>query len=208
MLFLHSKFDYMLSVNIYLRFALIGMSLLLGITLNVVYGFWYAFVFYLVFLFFAVGYFILGTVQSSAMLVQAMDFAGAEKRLGLTFFPRLLYSANRAYYYMLKGTIALNAKNNEDAEKFLQKAESIGLSSDNEKAMVLLQLANLNASRNKWQQATVQMKQLKVLKVTEPSIKEQIKQFEKALNNRGILKPGNRGMIGQSGGKRRRPKSR
>jgi hypothetical protein len=207
-LFLHSKYDNMLSVNIYLRFTIIALSLILGITLQVAYGFWYAFVFYLSFIFFTAGYFILGTVQSSAMLIQAMDFEGALKRLNLTFFPGLLYKANRAYYYMLKGTIALNEKDNENAEMYLQKAESIGLSSDNEKAMVLLQLANLNASRNKWQQATIQMKQLKGLKVTEPTVKEQIKQLEKALNNRGILKPGNRGMIGQMGGKRRRPRMR
>jgi len=198
----------MLSINIYLRFAIILVSLILGIYLQVAFGFWYAFIFYLAFLFFAVGYFILGTVQSSAQMIQAMDFEGAQKRLDLTFFPQLLYSANRAYFYMLKGTIALNAKDNDQAEMWLAKAQSTGLNSDNEKAMVILQLANLNASRNRWQQATLQMKQLKELKITEPAIKDQVKQFEKAMNNRGLLKPGNRGMIGQSGGKRKRPKSR
>lgn len=198
----------MLSINIYLRFTIIAVSLILGIWLQVAYGFWYAFIFYLSFIFFATGYFILGTVQSAAQMIQAMDFEGATKRLDLTFFPKLLYSANRAYFYMLKGTIALNAKENDKAEMWLAKAQSTGLNSDNEKAMVILQLANLNASRNRWQQATLQMKQLKELKITEPAIKDQVKQFEKAMNNRGLLKPGNRGMIGQSGGKRKRPKSR
>lgn len=198
----------MLSINIYLRFALIAVSLVLGVWLQVAFGFWYAFIFYLSFIFFITGYFILGTVQSAALMVQNMDFVGAEKRLGLTFFPNLLYSANKAYFYMLKGTIALNSKDNDAAEMWLQKAQNTGLNSDNEKAMVILQLANLNASRNKWQQATLQMKQLKELKITEPAIKDQVKQFEKAMNNRGILKPGNRGMIAQQGGKRRRPKLR
>jgi len=198
----------MLSINIYLRFALIAVSLVLGVWLQVAFGFWYAFIFYLSFIFFITGYFILGTVQSAALMVQNMDFVGAEKRLGLTFFPNLLYSANKAYFYMLKGTIALNSKDNDTAEMWLQKAQNTGLNSDNEKAMVILQLANLNASRNKWQQATLQMKQLKELKITEPAIKDQVKQFEKAMNNRGILKPGNRGMIAQQGGKRRRPKLR
>jgi ABC-type xylose transport system permease subunit len=198
----------MFSINIYLRFAIIALSLVLGLWLNIAFGFWYGFVFYLSFIFFLAGYFILGTVQSAALLVQEMDFEGATKRLNLTFFPKLLYSANRAYYYMLKGTIALNAKDNDAAEAWMTKAQDTGLNSDNERAMVLLQLANLNASRNKWQQATIQMKQLKELKVTEPAIKEQVKQFEKALNNRGLLKPGNRGMMIQPGGKRKRPKPR
>lgn len=198
----------MLSINIYLRFVLIVVSLVVGLWLHLAFGFWYGFVFYIAFLILAIGYIILGTVQSAAMMIQAMDFQGAEKRLSLTFFPKLLYSANRAYYFMLKGNIALNEKDNDAAEKWLEKAQSIGLNSDNEKAMVTLQMANLYASRNKWQQATIQMKKIKGLKVTEPTIKDQIKQFEKAMNNRGILKPGNRGMIGQSGGKRRRPKSR
>jgi hypothetical protein len=198
----------MISINIYLRFALILICLLLGIGLNIAYGFWYAFVFYLGLIFLLVGYFLLGTIQSAAMKMQTMDFQGAEDRLKLTFFPGLLYSANRAYLYMIKGTIALNQKDNDAAEMWLEKAQSTGLPSDNEKAMVLLQLANLHASKNRWPQATNLMKQIKELRITESAIKDQVKQFEKALNNRGLLKPGNRGMMGQMGGKRRRPPSR
>ncbi len=198
----------MFSINIYLRFAIIAGSLIAGVLLHSLFGFWYGFVFYLSFLFFLTGYLLLGTVQSAAMMMQAMNFEGASQRLRLTFFPRLLYAANRAYFFMLKGTIALNAKDNDAAETWLRKAEETGLASDNEKAMVVLQLANLNASRNRWQQATQQMKQLKELKVTEPAIKEQIRQLEKALNNRGMINPANRGMMGQMGGKRRRPPTR
>lgn len=197
--------SFMFSINIYLRFGLLLLSLAAGIVLQVQFGFWYAFVFYIVFLFLLIGYFLLGTIQSTALLMQNMQFDLAEKRLKLTLFPKLLYPANRAYYFMIKGTIALHRKNNEEAETMLNKAKEIGLASDNEKAMVLLQLANLHASRNKWPLATQLMKQIKELKISEPTIREQVKQFEKALNNRGILKPSNRGMIGQVGSKRRRP---
>lgn len=197
----------MFSINIYLRFALIVATLGLGLWLHLAFGFWYGFVFYLAFLFFVVGYFLLGTVQSAAMLLQTGQFAEAEQRLSMTFFPKLLYSANKAYFYMLKGTIALNDKRNDEAEMWLEKAQTVGLNTDNEKAMVLLQLCNLNATRNKWQQAAIQMKQLKDLKVTEPAIKDQIKQLDKAMANRSLIKPGNRGMI-QQGGKRRRPPAR
>jgi hypothetical protein len=198
----------MWSINIYLRFGLLALSLIVGIILQIQFGFWYAFVFYLAFAFLLTGYFLLGTIQSAALKMQAMDFVGAEQRLALTYFPKLLYPANRAYFYMIKGTIALQNKQSDAAEQWLEKAQSIGLASDNERAMVLLQLANLHASRNKWPMASQMMKQMKELKITEPTIKEQVKQFEKAINNRGLLKPGNRGMIGQVGSKRRRPPAR
>jgi hypothetical protein len=198
----------MWSINIYLRFILLVLTLILGIVLQWQFGFWYAFVFYLAFVFLLTGYFLLGTIQSAALKMQAMDFVGAEQRLKLTFFPKLLYAANKAYFYMIKGTIALQNKQNDIAEMWLEKAQSIGLASDNEKAMVLLQLANLHASRNRWPQATQLMKQMKELKITEPTIRDQVKQFEKAIANRSLLKPGNRGMIGQTGSKRRRPPAR
>jgi hypothetical protein len=198
----------MLSINIYLRFALIALGLIVGLVLQFQFGFWYAFVFYLGVAALLTGYFLLGTIQSAALKMQAMDFIGADQRLGLTFFPRLLYPANRAYFYMIKGTIALQNKQNDQAEMWLEKAQNTGLASDNEKAMVLLQLANLHASKNKWPLATQLMKQMKELRITEPAIKDQVKQFEKAINNRGVMKPGNRGMIGQMGSKRRRPPSR
>ena len=55
------------------------------------------------------------------------------------------------------------------------------------------------------------MKQLKALNVTEPTIKDQIKQFEKGMKNRGAVKAARRqGMnpMQRTGGKRRRPKMR
>ena len=73
----------------------------LGLWLHLAFGFWYGFVFYLAFLFFAVGYFLLGTVQSAAMMLQTGQFAEADQRLSMTYFPKFLYSANKAYFYML-----------------------------------------------------------------------------------------------------------
>ena len=77
--------------------------------------------------------------------------------------------------------------------------------------MVLLQLANISAVKNKWNAAKIYFKDAKKLKVTEPAIKEQVQQFEKAFANRGQAKlaqtMGSKGhrMAGGSG-KRRRPK--
>ena len=156
-------------------------------------------------------YIFLGTVQSAAALMQHSDFDGSEKRLNLTLSPRLLYATNRAYYYMIKGSIALARKNVEEGEMWLRKAEEVEVPTDNEKAMLQLQLANIAASKNKWKQAEQHFRNAKKCKITEPSVKEQMKEFEKAFSNRGQMKHaqmGGKGGAIRPGGKRRRPKMR
>ncbi|MFN7119377.1 MAG: hypothetical protein ACK4TA_21445 [Saprospiraceae bacterium] len=225
----------MFSINIYLRFALIVATIGFGIVAAFIpsLGFWWGFPFLLIGIGLVVGYLLLGTVQSSAMLLQTAQMeesatAGqkgrpeaseglldklnkVEQRLNLTFFPNLLYVTNRAYYYILKGTVASARQDNEAAEVWLKKAQSMKLPTDNEKAMIELQLANIAATKGKWQQAQNSLRNLKTLKVTDNNIKEQMRVFEKAIQQRGQMKAA--GMHGNNmplrpGGKRRRPKMR
>jgi len=189
----------MFTINIYLRFALIGLFLGGGILLTIFQGFWYAFPLLLIGLALLAGYIFLGTVQSTAQLVQDQQFEEAEKRLALTIKPNWLYKTNRAFYYMIKGTLAMNRKDHTAAEEWLTKAQSIELPSDNEKAMVLLQLANINVSKNKWIKAKGNFREMKKLKLTVPLMKEQIKMFEKALSQRGQMKHAQ----GMQGGRRK-----
>lgn len=205
----------MFQINIYLRFALMAITLVGGLALMFIkgLGFWYGFPLVLVGLILLTGYLLLGTINSTAMLVQENKLEEADQRLKLTVFPRLLYVANRAYYYMLKGTIALSKKEMDEGEMWLRKAQEVKLPTDNEKAMLELQLANIAASKGRWNQAQLHFRKLKELKITETAIKDQVKQFEKALENRGQMKAAMRmGAPGaatmQPGGKRRRPKMR
>lgn len=201
----------MFTINIYLRFALMALLIGGGIALAFIYGFWYSFPLLLIGLVLVVGYVLFGTVQSAAVLMQSGDFEKSDQRLNLTLTPKWLYATNRAYYYMIKGSIAMARKDMDESEQWLRKAQEIDVPTDNEKAMLELQLANIMASRNKWKQAQIHFRNLKKLKVTEPTIKEQIDQFEKALANRGQMKAaqrmGHQGMQ-HRGGKRRRPKMR
>ena len=205
----------MFQINIYLRFALMAITFVGGLALMFIkgLGFWYGFPLVLVGLILLTGYLLLGTINSTAMLVQENKLEEADKRLKLTVFPGLLYVANRAYYYMLKGTIALSKKEMDEGEMWLRKAQEVKLPTDNEKAMLELQLANIAASKGRWNQAQLHFRKLKELKITETAIKDQVKQFEKALENRGQMKAAMRmGAPGaatmQPGGKRRRPKMR
>ncbi len=204
----------MFTLNIYIKFTLIAVFLLGGIGLAFWQGFWYALPLLVVGLGLLLSYILLGTVQSAAQLVQDMDFDGAEKRLNLTLMPKWLYVTNRAFYFIMRGSIAANRNDHSSAEDYFNIALNLKLPSDNEKALVLMQLANINATKGKWKAANNYFGQAKKLKVTQSQIKEQMDYFSKALaNNQGQMKAarsmGKQGMRGiNPGGKRRRPKMR
>lgn len=207
----------MFSINIYLKFFLIILGFVGGAILTTTFGFWYAFPFWLLGLIMLGSYIFLGTVMSTAQLIQDNDFAGAEQRLSLTKFPKWLYVTNRAFYYIMSGTIAAQKSDNKLAEEHFNTALSLKLPSDNEKAMVLMQLANLKASKGNWTAATNHFRQAKALNVTQADIKNQLNYFEKALtNNKAQMKTarsmGKQGMSmmrnGGGKGKRRRPRMR
>lgn len=207
----------MFTINIHLRFALMGILTLGGIALSAAFGFWYGFPFILFGVALTVGYVLLGTVQSAAEIMQTGDMVAATKRLNLTFKPDWLYVTNRAYYYMLKGTMAMSDKRTDEGEIYLNKAQALKLPTDNEKAMIELQLASIKANKGKIKEAEAHLRNLKQLKVTESMIKNQIEEFDKALKqNKGQLNAANRmgamrGQMMQKGGgsnKRRRPPMR
>lgn len=202
----------MFTINIYLRFALIALFLGGGIVLSFIYGFWYALLPILVGLVLLIGYVAFGTVISAGQIAQLQDYAAAEKRLNLTFMPKWLYSTNRAMYYLMKSSFEMHKNNNAEAERYLEEAAKIELNTDNEKAMIEFQLAGIAARKNNLTKVKMHMKTLKGMKITEPALKEQIKEFEKMLGQAGGSKSAHlqrrRGMGYQPGGKRRRPKMR
>ncbi len=204
----------MLTINIYLKLALIVLFLGGGIVLWSIYGFWYSFIFLLIGLLLLASYFLLGTVQSASTLMQDGDFQGADKRLNMTVLPKWLYVTNRAIYKILKGTIASQTGDNKTAEGYFNEALAMDLPTDNEKGMVLLQLANIQANKNNFTGAKNYFSQAKKLKITEPQIKEQLDLMDKAFSQSQASRRASQGMGGrrggmmQPGGKRRRPKMR
>lgn len=208
----HSSFcEYicpMFTINYKLKFAIILIGILGGLALIFTAGFWYGFPFLLIGIGFLVSYILLGTVQSAAVMLEKMEFAAAEERLKWTFKPNWLYVTNRAFYYIMKGSIAANLNRPDEAEAYFEKAKDLKLPSDNERALVYLQLANIKANQGKWTQAKNYFHQVKKFNVSEGMLKDQIKQFDKALNQSGNMVHLRGGQAMQPGGKRRRPKMR
>ncbi len=203
----------MFTLNVYLKLGLAFTCLILGGFLWANYGVWYGIWFVIAGILLLTSYLLLGTVQTAAELMPSGDYDAVEQRLKMTKFPNLLYSTNRAYYYLLLGNIAAQRKQNDKAEHYFKAAEKLNLPSDQEKAMVQFQLANLAAAKKNWNQAQAYFKKAKECKVTDPQLKDQMQQFEKALKQRGQLNMSNTtgrkgGQYMQQGGKRRRPKMR
>jgi tetratricopeptide (TPR) repeat protein len=206
----------MLTINIYVKLALIALFLIGGVAMTFWLGIGYSWIFLLAGLILLASYLLLGTIQSTADKIQKMDFAGAEKQLSLTYFPNLLYVTNRAMYYILKGSLDANKKDTKSAEENFQKALALKLPTDNEKGMVLLQLCNIQMMKSNWAGAQNYFSQIKKLKITEPMMLEQVDQIKKAIDNRGTMnvarsmgKQGMQMMRNMGGGsKRRRPTMR
>ncbi len=198
----------MLTINLRLKLAIIVVGIIGGLALVFTAGFWYGFPLILIGLGFLVSYILLGTVQSAAQMLEKMQFVEAEERLKWTLKPDWLYVTNRAFYYIMKGSIAANLNRPDEAEGYFEKAKDLKLPSDNERALVYLQLANIKANQGKWTQAKSIFHQVKKFNVSEGMLKEQIKQFEKALSQSGNTVHLRSGQAMQPGGKRRRPKMR
>ncbi len=199
----------MFTINIYLRFALIAAGLLGGIGLWIAYGFWYGFPFLLLGLFLLAGYLMLGTLVSASMLLSQGHLQEAEKRLKLTFFPQLLLMGYKGTYYMIQGVLAVQRKDLNIGEKWLLTALEKGLPSDNERGAVLLQLTFIAASKQNRPGAQRHFNELKKLNITEPMLKEQVKELEKQLKMLGqAANPSMLGMMPRGGSKRRLPRMR
>ena len=200
----------MLKLDIYVRFALIAASLVLGVVLIVWQGFWYGFPLLLVALVLLVGYVLLGTIRSASELLQEQRVDEAEARLALTRYPQYLFPANKAYYYMLKANIASVRKDSKAAEGYLKEASKFDLPSGNETALIEVQLAGIAAQRGAWQEVNKRIQTIRKLKVTEPMIAEQVQMLEKAYRNRGNVRAAQRMGVNPrgQGSKRRRPRMR
>src|SRR5690606_27962939 len=106
----------MFTIDIRLKLAIIAVGIVGGLVLMFTAGFWYGFPFLLIGLGFLVSYLLLGTVQSAAQMLEKMQFVEAEERLRWTLTPKLLYVTNRAFYYIMKGSIAANLNRHDEAE--------------------------------------------------------------------------------------------
>ena len=204
----------MFIINIYLRFALIAGGILGGILLWSGFGFWYGFPLLLTGIILLSGYLMLGTILSTNQLLSQQRLDEAEARLKLTFFPKLLLVGYKGVYFMTLGAVAMQKRDYNTAEIWVKKSLDAGLPTDNERGAALLQLVMIAAGKNNIKGAQKHFADLKKLNVTEPMLKEQIKEVDKQLKMAGnaTMNPATMAMMGgrgfRPGSKRKMPKMR
>lgn len=174
----------MLRMKLEWRIAAAIASLVVAIVLTITVGFGWSFIFWIIFIVFVVGYFLLGTIAAASEKLNVGDLDGAERILGYTKFPNLLLKMNQAYFSLLKGMIALQRNDTKTGEVLLQEAYDKGLPTNNDKAMVLLNLAHINYSKNKVNLVKGQLRQIKELNVEDPSLNAKVAELEQALKSR------------------------
>lgn len=201
----------MYTINIYLKLGLIVLFLLGGIILSFSVGFWYSLPLILIGLGFLISYVLLGTIQSAAQMMQNMDLEACEARLNLTLNPNWLYVTNRAYYFLIKGSIDIQRDKVNEAETWFNKALSLKLPTDNEKAMILIQMINIHFQKSRWTQATNTYRELKKLNYSKDLFKDQIKMIDQVMAQQGKAKTMgqmDQRMMFRPGGKRKMPRMR
>lgn len=211
-MYLRARFTFydtaiMFTINIYLRFALIVGGILGGIGLWAALGFWYGFPFLLVGIIMLIGYIMLGTILSTSLLLNEQKLDEAEARLKLTFFPNLLFNGYKGVFKMTHGAIAMQRRDFNTAETHIKGALAVGLPSDNERGAAMLQLVMIQAAKNNLKGAQNQFAELKKINITEPMLKEQVKEVERQLKQAGTATM-NPSMLAQMGGKGFRPGSK
>jgi len=100
------------------------------------------------------GYFKYGTVYAAFQQMKKDNIKKAEELITKIKNPDILSKGQKSYYYFTTGIIALEKQELEKSYSELTKALNIGLRTENDKSIVLLNLANIELIRKNFNQAS------------------------------------------------------
>ena len=112
------------------------------------------------------GYFREGTVVMAAREFHAKNYDGAEELLKEIEDPDRLGRHRRGFYEFIYGNVELHRHNYAEAEKHFQIASNFPLRNQNDKAIVLVHLANLNLRKKDYERASAYVERAKTYKST------------------------------------------
>jgi len=123
------------------------------------------------------GYFRKGSVSLALARLRAEEYAEAEKIIEQTARPERLDKRQRAYYLFVKGFIAREKDQYNEACIFLEESLNEGIRNQNDIAMALLALTDMEMVRNNKAKARAYFSQMKGLKV-KPSLMPSIRKMQ------------------------------
>lgn len=127
-------------------------------------------------------YFRQGTVMLAAKAFQQKDFPKAEALLREIKDPDYLSKNRRGFYEFIYGNVELHKNNYEEAERHFQIASRFPLRNENDKGIILIQLANLNLRKKEFEKAKAYVEKAKTLKIS-ARVQNIIEKIEKEIQS-------------------------
>ena len=130
---------------------------------------------------FIYGYFKYGTVYAAFQEVKKDNIKKAEALISKIKNPEKLSKGHKSYYYFTTGIIALEKKDFEKSHLDLTQALQIGLRTENDKSIVLLNLANIEFLRKNYDNANAYIKKVRELDL-KPLVELETNRIEKEIS--------------------------
>ncbi len=129
---------------------------------------------------FIYGYFKYGTVYAAFQQIKRDNIKKAEELISKIKNPDKLTKGHKSYYYFTTGIIALEKKEFEKSHSDLTQALDIGLRTENDKSIVLLNLSNVELLREDYNKAIEYIKKVRQLKL-KPLVEAETNRIEKEI---------------------------
>ena len=137
--------------------VLIGLGLLIGFAVN--YGWWIAWIPFLIAVLMITAHFMIGPMTLLQTYMENGDMEGAQALLNKVKKPEWLYKPLRSSYYMLRGQLSATTDNYEAAEEDLKRSLASGMTEAGAEGTAYLQLGSIAARKGNLKEAYEHLRQ-------------------------------------------------
>lgn len=134
------------------RFWLSLLALALAVGVNILSGFWPAFILYFIGVIGLFTHFFVGPLRLIQEPMEQGNVEEVERILNTIWFPNLLYKPIRSGYYTVKGNLAMMRQDFDTAEKHLKKSSSLGAPMAEAEGANKLQLGMMSLQKGDFKQ--------------------------------------------------------
>lgn len=159
--------------------------IIINLTLSI-YSYFKGDFIYMFFLLIASGLLIYGYIKYETVFIAFQqikkgNIKKAEELISKISNPYKLTKTHKSYYYLANGIIALEKQDLEKAKSDLIQSLNIGLRTENDKSIALLNLANIELLKKNYNEASEYIKKVRKLKLKQ-SIESATNRIEKEIN--------------------------
>lgn len=134
------------------RFWLSLLALALAVMVNILSGFWPAFILYFIGVIGLFTHFFVGPLRLIQEPMEKGNVEEVERIMDTIWFPNLLYKPIRSGYYTVKGNLAMMRQDFDSAEKHLKKSSSLGAPMPEAEGANKLQLGMMSLQKGDFKQ--------------------------------------------------------